>query len=174
MNTLEAIMTRKSVRSYAQRSIPDADLEKILRAGQAGPSCTDARDWAFLVVRDREILGKMSDANGAYAQPARLADTAILVCGDLHKAFSPAPDYWIIDGAIACQNMILAAHGLGIGSVWLGTYPQMERVEGLRKLFDLPGHIVPHSILAFGYEQVPQGQPRVNRYDASLVHYDHW
>jgi nitroreductase len=79
----------------------------------------------------------------------------------MDRAFKPAPDYWIIDGAIAAQNMILAAHALGIGSVWLGTYPQMQRVKGQIELFDLPKSIIPHSIIAFGYPDPkdPESQP---------------
>lgn len=93
----------------------------------------------------------MADANGRPADPLRGAALGILVLGNLERAFKSAPDYWIIDGSIAAQNMILAAHAMGIGSVWPGTYPQMERVEAQRKLFGLPDTIIPHSIIAFGY-----------------------
>lgn len=151
MDALENIMTRRSVRSYTDQPISDTVLETILRAGMAGPSCTNARDWSFLVTRDPAVLAKMADANGRPADPLRGAALGILVLGDLERAFRPAPDYWIIDGSIAAQNMILAAHALGVGSVWLGTYPQMERVEAQRSLFGLPDTVIPHSLLAFGY-----------------------
>ena len=165
MDALENIMTRRSVRYYTDQPISDEDLETILRAGMAGPSCTNARDWSFLVTRDRETLNKMADGNGRPAEPLRRAALGILVLGDLERAFKPAPDYWIIDGSIAAQNMILAAHALGIGSVWLGTYPQMERVEQQRALFGLPDTVIPHSIIAFGYpdyaeEQKPHEPPK--------------
>jgi nitroreductase len=173
MDTMEAIFTRRSVRSYTEQPISDADLHKILEAGMSGPSCVNAKDWSFLVVRDKERLAKMADANGRPAEPLRNAAVGILVCGDLNRAFRDAKDYWVIDGAIAAQNMILCAQALGIGSVWLGTWPQMERVERQSALFGLPEHIVPHSLIAFGY---PADKPAERKpfYDASCVHMEQW
>jgi nitroreductase len=127
------------------------DIDIILKAGMSAPSCVNARDWSFIVVTDEEMLAKMADANGRPAEPLRHAAFAVLVCGDLERAFSKAPEYWIIDASIAAENMILAATDIGIGSVWLGTYPQMERVNRQKELFGLPKTIEPHSIIAFGY-----------------------
>ncbi len=150
--TIETIMNRRSIREYSQKHISDEELDTILAAGMSGPTCVNANDWYFIVVRDKETMQKMADANGRPARKALSgADVAILVCGDLDRAFKGAPDYWIIDGAIAGQNMILAAASMGIGSVWLGTYPQMDRVKNQAKLFDLPDSVVPHSVIAFGY-----------------------
>jgi nitroreductase len=151
MDAIENILTRRSVRNYINRHISDGDLTTILKAGMSGPTCANTRAWTFIVVRNRQILEKMAVANGRPADPLKKADVGILVCGDLERAFKPAPDYWIIDGAIAAQNMILAAHALGIGSIWLGTYPQMERVKGQIEFFNLPKSAIPHSIIAFGY-----------------------
>lgn len=176
MDTLNAIMTRRSVRAYSSKRISDADLDAILRAGMSGPSCVNARDWAFLVIRDKEMLQKAAEANGKPAEPLKSADVGILVCGDLSRAFPPAKDYWVIDGAISAQNMILAAHSLGIGSVWLGTWPQMDRVQNQARLFDLPDNIVPHSIIAFGYpaESEVDDTEKVREPEHDRVHYDKW
>lgn len=160
MDAYENIMTRRSVRYYTDEPISDEVLEKILRAGMAGPSCTNARDWSFLVTRDPAVLNKMADGNGGPAAPLRRAALGIMVLGDLERAFKPAPDYWVIDGAIAAQNMILAAHALGVGSVWLGTWPQMERVNKQIAAFELPDTVIPHSIIAFGYpDQEEEAKP---------------
>ena len=155
MNTIDAIMKRKSVRSFTDQEISPEAVETILKAGMAGPCCVNAKDWYFVVTRDPEMMAKMADANGRPAEPVRKAKLAVLVCGDLSRAFPEARDYWVIDGSIAGQNMILAAKELGIGSVWLGTWPQMERVKAQRRLLDLPAHLVPHSLIAFGY---PDGE----------------
>ena len=175
MDTLETIFTRKSVRSYTGRPISDADMHTILEAGMSGPSCVNARDWSFIVVRDQETLNKMADANGRPATPLRTAAAAILICGDLSRAFPPAQEYWVIDGAIAAQNMTLAAWGLGIGSVWLGTWPQMDRVENQAKLFGLPENMVPHSVLALGYpdEAANAAAPKEN-WEEDRVHWEKW
>ena len=153
MDSITNILTRRSIRAYEDRPISEEDIQTILKAGVSGPSCCNLQDWHFVVVTDREKLDAMADTNGMYAQMLKEAPLGILVCGDMNKAHKPAPDYWIIDASIAAQNMILAARDLGIGSVWLGTWPQMFRVEGQKKLFDLPENLIPHSVIAFGYSK---------------------
>lgn len=148
-------------------------INTILKAGMSGPTCVNARDWSFIVVDDSTILKQMVDANGKPAKLLEKAPLAILICGDTSKAFKMAKDYWIIDGAIAGQNMILAAQNLGIGSVWLGTYPQMERVQAQKELFNLPEDQVPHSIIAFGYPQEEKNESR-DLFDQTVVHYNKW
>ncbi|MFQ7559717.1 MAG: nitroreductase family protein [Escherichia coli] len=89
------------------------------------------------------------------------------------NVFKPAPEFWSIDAAIAAQNMILAAHDLGVGSVWLGTYPIESYVRAQAELFHLPRTIVPHSIIAFGYPEDAVLQER-NLYEADRVHFECW
>ncbi|MET0017797.1 MATE family efflux transporter [Oscillibacter sp.] len=173
VETIEAILSRQSVREFSEKEISESDLQAILSAGMSGPSCVNARDWSFLVVRNHDMLCQMADANGAPAAPLKKAAAGILVCGDLERAFPPAKEYWVIDGAIALQNMTLAAHALGIGSVCLGTWPQMDRVQCQQKLFSLPETIIPHSILALGYP-AKAAAPVPNRYEADRVHFEKW
>ncbi len=176
MNGTDLIRNRRSIRSYSGKRISDEILHAILDAGMRGPSCTNAKDWCFLVVREKDTLNKMADANGRPADPLRGADVGILVCGDLNRAFKDAPDYWIIDTAIACQNIVLAASSYGIGSVWLGTYPQMERVDRQRELFNLPASVMPHSVIALGYPKNPTELELGSRskYEESQVHFEKW
>ena len=115
MNTLDAILTRRSTRQFTDQPISQGTLHQILEAAMSGPCCVNARDWSFLVVTDREMLLKMAEANGRPADPLKKAAAGILICGDLSRAFPPAKDYWVIDGAIAAQNICLSAHELGIG-----------------------------------------------------------
>ena len=173
MDAIQAIMTRVSTRQFTDQAIPEDVLHTILEAGMAGPSAVNARPWSFIVVRDKAMLNTMADGNGRAAEPLRKADVGVLICGDLERAYQGAPDYWVIDATIACQNMILAAHALGVGSVWLGTWPQENKIAAQTELFHLPEGIVPHSIIAFGY---PEGAMKVqpDRYEANRVHFDKW
>lgn len=173
LSVLDAIAKRCSIRNFKEKAISDEDIHMILAAGMSGPSSCNTRDWSFVVVRDREMLLKMAAANGEAANPLKGAAMAILVCGDMDKAFEYAKDYWIIDGSIAAQNMILAAKGLGIGSVWLGTWPQKDKVEAQSQLFGLPASQIPHSIIAFGYPAQEPDQTK-QTWDESIVHYDRW
>ena len=173
MDTIHAIKTRISTRQFSDKPISDADLHAILEAGMSGPSAVNARPWSFIVVRDKAMLNKMADGNGRAAEPLRGADVGILVCGDLERAFKAAPDYWVVDGSIAAQNMILAAHALGIGSVWLGTWPQENKMAAQKVLFDLPEHIVPHSIIAFGHPTQDSTKEKL-LYEEDRVHFEKW
>lgn len=174
MDTIQNILTRKSIRSYEERPISKEDLHTILEAAMSGPSCVNACDWQFIVVEDKETLSKMADANGPYAALLKKAAAGILICGDLERAFQFAKDYWVIDGAIAGQNITLAARALGIGSVWLGTWPQMDRVEKQAQLFGLPETVVPHSIIALGFSEETACVEERNHYDESCVHWEKW
>ena len=176
MDTIEAIKMRRSVRAYSDKKILDEELHQLLEAAMSGPSCVNAKDWTFLVVRDKTMLNKMARANGRAAEPLKNANIGILVCGDLNRSFKGAPEYWVIDCSIACQNLILAASALKIASVWLGTYPQMERVNALKMLFELPENIVPNSIIALGYpKDLEEMKLRSRRgYGESQVHYEYW
>ncbi len=169
MNIIDGIFSRRSVRKFTSRPISDSDLHTILAAGMSGPSAVNARPWSFIVVRDRDRLCQMADGNGSAAQPIKGAALGIMVLGDMSRT------YWVIDGSIAAQNMVLAAHGLGIGSVWLGTWPQKEKMDAQRKIFCLPESAVPHSIIAFGYAEESQRElPAKGGYEEERVHFERW
>ena len=177
MNTLDAIRTRRSVRWFDDKPVPEEAVRAILAAGMAGPTAVNSRDWSFIVVTDREMLDKMAAGNGGAADPLKRATLGILLCGDLSRAFVREPDYWIVDGAIAGQNMLLAAHELGLGGVWLGTWPQKDKMAAQAALFDLPEGIVPHSLFAFGYPLPPEQDPRRKgepAFEEDRVHYGKW
>ena len=192
METMQNILTRRSVRKFADKPIEPDKLHTILEAAMSGPCAVNAREWAFIVVTDREKLAQMAEANGRVARilngsagralaqviepMLNQAAAAILVCGDLDRAFPPAPDFWVIDAAIAAQNMTLAANDLGIGSVWLGTWPDEKRVKRQAAIFQLPETIVPHSILALGYpaEDIDMRAVRPSRYEENRVHVNQW
>ena len=173
MDALEAIFTRKSTRKFLDKPVEDEKIQTILRAGMSGPSCVNARDWEFLVVKDKGNLTAMAGANGRPADPLKGAAFGVLILGDLEKAFPPAKEYWVIDGAIAAQNMILAAQDLGIGSVWLGTWPQMDRVNRQKELFDITDRYIPHSIIAFGYPADSTFEER-DKLEPDKIHYEKW
>ena len=173
MDALEAIFTRKSTRKFLDKPVEDEKIQTILRAGMSGPSCVNARDWEFLVVKDKGNLTAMAEANGRPADPLKGAAFGVLILGDLEKAFPPAKEYWVIDGAIAAQNMILAAQALDIGSVWLGTWPQMDRVNRQKELFDIPDRYMPHSIIAFGYPENEEFKER-DQLEPEKIHYEKW
>lgn len=172
---IKTILERKSVRKYTDQNITDEQLHTILEAAMSGPSACNARPWSFIVVRDKEMLEKMADGNGRAATPLRNANVGILICGDLERAIPQAPEYWVVDGSIAVQNMCLAAHALNIGSVWIGTWPQTEKMNAQKELFNLPETIIPHSILALGFSDDEVSKNKVKKlYEEDRVHFEKW
>ena len=180
METFELITNRRSIRRYSSQPIREEVVNKILQAGMSGPSCVNARDYAFVVVQDKQKLLQMFEACGSPAAPLKDATLAMLVCGDLNRSFSMAKDYWIIDASIAAQNMSLAAYDLGVGNVWLGVWPQDERVQNLIDLFDLPANIIPHSILSMGYPEDDRDMHMLSeerkreKFEQDRIHREKW
>lgn len=169
MDTLEAIHTRRSIRQYQDKSVPEELLRKLLSAAMTAPSARNQQPWEFIVITEKDLLQKISGVN-PNADMAAEAPLAILVCGNL--AIETSPGYWVIDCAAATQNLLLAAHALGLGAVWTGTYPNEDRMDGYTELFDLPEYILPHSLVVLGY---PQEQPlSQDRFQEERIHYNGW
>ncbi|MGQ9768920.1 MAG: nitroreductase family protein [Thermogutta sp.] len=169
MDVLTAIMTRRSIRAFDERPVPEELRERLLQAAMAAPSARNAQPWQFVVIDHRATLMEIA-ARFPNAQPARTAPLGILVCGDLSLELSKG--YWVIDCAAAAQNILLAAHGLGLGALWTGVYPRENRVEGLRDMFDIPEHVVPHSLILVGYAAESPGP--VDRFDTKRIHHNRW
>jgi nitroreductase len=169
MDTLEAIHTRRSIREYQDKTIPEELVTDLLRAAMAAPSARNQQPWEFVVITDAEIRQKIPSVC-QFAQMIVHAPLAILVCGNLKIETSQG--YWVIDCSAATQNMLLAAHALGLGAVWTGVYPREERMDGLTEVLDLPEYILPHSLVVFGYPA--QQHPQEDRFKPERIHHNGW
>lgn len=169
MEALEAILTRRSVRKYGEEPVGDESVTTLLRAAMAAPSAGNQQPWHFIVVRDRALLEGIA-AFHPYGAMTREAPLAIVVCADLE--LEQRPGFWVQDCAAATQNLLLAAHALGLGAVWLGIHPRPERIEATRALFGLPHQVIPLAIVPIGH---PAESPApVDRYNPRRVHFDRW
>ncbi len=169
MDAIQAVLTRRSIRRFEERSLPADALERLLEAAMAAPSARNAQPWHFVVIDERPILLEIA-GRFPNADAARYAPLGVLICGDLTLELSKG--YWVIDCAAAAQNMLLAAHALGLGGLWTGVYPREQRVEGLRELLGIPEHVIPHSLLLFGYPA--ESPPVVRRHPPDRVHRNRW
>jgi nitroreductase len=169
MDAMEAILTRRSVRSYTSAPIPETLLTQLLRAAMNAPSAGNEQPWHFVVIRDRAVLEAITGFH-PYATMLRGAAATILVCGDLQ--LEKFKGFWVQDCSAATENILIAARALGLGAVWLGLHPLEERVTQMRMLLGIPDHVVPLSLVSLGY---PKDEPRpADRYQASRVHHDRW
>ena len=166
---IENIMTRSSVRSYTTQKVEDDKIETLLRAGLAAPTAGNRQPWEIIVVKDRAILDAIPPIiKGAHM--AAKAPLALVVLGTPAKAL--VPDYWVQDCSAVTENILLAAHGMGLGAVWCGAFPEKGtgNVEGMSKLLDLPDGTLALSVIVIGY---PAGEQTVkDKWDASKIHYD--
>lgn len=174
MNTFETIMSRKSVRKFTDEVISDSDLNAILEAAMAGPSAANARPFEFLVVRDKDMLVQMGEKTSRYSGPMKNATLGIVVCANRDKMFPDAKGYAAVDTTIATENLILAAWGMGIGSVWLGVWPSESNIKALTELFQLPDNIEPQHLIALGYPEDPMPNAREGRFEENRIHYEKW
>ncbi len=170
--TNNPVFTRRSVRDFLPKEVEKEKMERILRAGMEAPSAHNRRPWEFIVVSDaakRAAIAEMSP----YAKMLPSAAAAIIVCGNLKLgAKEPEDTYWVQDCAAATENILVQISGEDLGGVWLGWYPDARRVEALHSYFNLPGHIIPFSVIAVGYPEKPADAP--SRYDEKLVHWNSW
>jgi nitroreductase len=167
---MKAIFERRSIRKYTGEVIPRETIEKILSAGMAAPSASNERPWQFIVLDDRSLLNGIAKIH-PYAQMLKEASHAVVVCGDMRcKKFEE--DFWAQDCAAAAENMLLMVQELGLGAVWLGVYPVLERVAGIRELLDLPENIVPFAVISLGYPAEKKDAP--DRFDEKRVHWNGW
>ena len=154
--TIETLMTRTSIRSFTDRPVAADTIEMLLRAGMAAPTAVNKQPWHFVVVNDRAKLDELG-GNGRQSQMWQESTLAIVVCGDMDKALEgPAQAFWVQDCSAATENILLAAHALGLGAVWTGCYPMEERMTSVRQVLNLPESIIPLCVIVMGY---PNEQP---------------
>ncbi|WP_295935296.1 nitroreductase family protein [uncultured Alistipes sp.] len=170
-SALDVIMTRTSIRSYQDRPVSADTVELLLRASMAAPSAMNRQPWAFVVVDDKELLRKLSESL-PYAKMAAAAPLAVVVCGDLSKGDNLEGAWWMSDAAAASENLLLAAHTVGLGAVWTGVYPRSERVQAVREVLGLPEQIIPLNLIPIGY---PADKPAPKqKWAPEKVHKNGW
>ena len=147
----DMIMSRASVRSFLDQPIEPKKVDMLLHAGMAAPSACNKQPWHFAVIDDRKLLDLIPHFS-PYANMVKEAPLAIVVCGNLNKTLEGIEqEFWIQDCAAATENILLAATGMGLGSVWTGTYPSKERCAAVTKLLKLPKFLIPLNTIVIGY-----------------------
>ncbi len=171
MEALEAILSRRSIRRFRADDIDDEHIHQMLAAGFAAPSAHNERPWHFIIIRERETLRELVRVH-PYAGMLSHAPLAILVCADLALRKDDTVDYWVQDCAAATENILLAAHGMGLGACWLGMYPRENRVAILKTLLDLPESVIPFCAIAVG--KPAETKPPSQRESSDRLHYEKW
>jgi nitroreductase len=168
---MKNILERRSIRKYTDEPVSDDDLKNLLKAAMAAPSAGNQQSWEFVAVRDRDTLNTMIrfHPGGGYNMLGH-APLAIVVCGDLERQLHEG--YWVQDCSAATENILIAAHSLGLGAVWLGAYPREDRVGKIKELLGIPENIMPLCIISVGHP-AEEKKPS-NRYDETRIHLNKW
>ena len=177
MEMMEGLMTRRSVRKYADQKIDKATLTEIIRAAQYAPTAHNRQPWEFLVVDDREVLANLRHIQ-RWTSFAKDAACVVFVLGDVSQSFNrdKENEKWSfvdVDCAIATENLMLAAWAKGIGTCYCGAAPMQKVVDALKERLHLPDNIRPFAIVPMGYPAETPKQPE-DRYHPEKIHWGKW
>lgn len=184
MNTLEAIRSRRSVRKYSTRPVEPEKLQAVLEAARQAPSWSNLQCWRFVVVTEPAVKARISDLSyveaffatyGYKNNPAQKAlaeaPVVIVACADPTKSGTlRGQQYYLTDMGIAAENLMLAAHEVGLASVFVGVFQEEE----LGELLDIPAEVRIVGLFPLGYPEgeVKGGPPRKPL--DQIVHYGKW
>lgn len=171
LDAVTAILTRRSIRDYTTHPVPEELIKLLVEAGMSAPSAFGERSSEFVVVNDKKVLEEISKVNPASLQ-LKKASVAIVVCGNQAKEKFQGQGYWQLDGAVASENILIAAQAVGLGAVWTAIYPYPDRIPKVQKILNLPEQVIPLNVIPVGYPA--EQKPRENRYDPARAHNNHW
>lgn len=181
-SVMDNILTRTSIRHYTDEPVTDAEVATMLRAAMAAPTAINLQPWQFIVVRDTAVRARLVSAkvNRMYAE----APCLIVICGDTTSTFKrhddpadapavarPNPN-WMIDCSAATENLLLAAHELGLGAVWTACWPYKERYQVVKDVLGIPEEVMPLAVVPVGH---PAESPAPkDKWKPEKIHYEKW
>ena len=170
MDTLKAIMRRRSIRKFKDTPVTNDQIKIILESALQAPSAGDGRPWHFIVINDRQKLNAIADKVDGGNAMFKEAQVAILIVAD--PAIEGFPGFYPQDCSCAAQNLQLATHELGLGTVWIALWSVKPRLDGLKQIINIPENLVPFAIFPIGIPNEELGEDY--RYDESKIHYNNW
>jgi nitroreductase len=177
MEVTEAIKTRRSIRKYKATPVKDNDLDTILEAARWAPSWANTQCVRLVIVKDKEIKSKLAetlDSNNPAHQAILEAPILIAVCAELGKSGfrrgeiqTDKGDWYMFDAGIAMQNLVLASHSLGLGTVYVGLFDAPKAGT----ILNLPDEITVVALTPLGYPNIEPNTPQ-RKESSETVFYD--
>lgn len=167
LSVLDVIKNRGSIRRYKDRPIPKDKMLKILEAARLAQSAANRQPWQFIVVTNPSMKRKLVYAAGDQSFVGEAAAVVVCLANPEESAKVGSFNGFLIDLAIAIENMALTAWDLDIGSCWIGAFNE----EKVKELLDVPENLRVVSLLTLGY---PGEKPRANprRKLRQIIHYE--
>ncbi|MBO7204144.1 MAG: nitroreductase family protein [Bacteroidales bacterium] len=148
---LKNIATRTSIRAFSDKPVDNETITKILKAGMAAPTAVNSQPWVFYVITDKGVMNKLAESS-PNVKMAKSAAALIIPCGNKGKFLKGnAEGFWIQDLSAATQNILLAAHSLGLGAVWTGVYPDLKKVSTTSRIAGIKPSHIPLCVIPIGY-----------------------
>lgn len=162
---MKELFHRTSVRKYLDKQVEDKKIEMMLKGAMAAPSAGNQQPWEFYVVKNKEIIEKLSKTS-PYASCCASAPLAFVAC---YRINCRMPEYAHIDMSASVENLLLEADSLGLGAVWLGIAPLKERMDAIREVLNIPEDLEAFAIIPCGYPE--SVSPQQDRFDKERIHY---
>ncbi|MFA5744308.1 MAG: nitroreductase family protein [Candidatus Nanoarchaeia archaeon] len=158
MEAIKCINSRRSIRKYKNKKIPANIIKQLITAGMNAPSAYNSQPWIFILIKNKKTMQAIVDAKGG-SQFITSAPLVIACCYDESK--TPDKFHNIENVSLAAENILLAAHSLGLGACYLGAFdPENPKVEkSISKALKLPKNIHLVCILSVGYpDEIPKSK----------------
>lgn len=162
---LKFLLSRRSIRRFRREPIALEEVLRILDVARFAPSAGNRQPWRFIVVTDPEVKGRLSELH-PWAWPLREAPLCVAVACDKELA----PHSYQVDCASATMYLMLAAHAVGLGTVWIQA---LRNVEDIQKILRLPPNLVPVALVAMGYP-AESPEPKARRELRELVYLNYY
>src|SRR5512139_694910 len=143
MPLIDDILTRRSIRRYETKDIPEEVLKQILEAGRQAPSAANRQPIRFVIVEDHDLLKVLCDT--LITRFVKTAPVAAVGCADVKSLLTGK--WAVVDATIAMQNMVIAAWTLGVGSCWIGACNE----EKVKEMLKIPDKWKVVALITFGY-----------------------
>jgi nitroreductase len=168
LDLIEAIRTRRSIRRFKQTSIPDSLIHSLIDSARHAPSGHNTQPWEFIIVKEKRVKVQLAKTH-EWSDFVDDAPVCIVVLANEEKA----PSYFEIDAACATQNLLLAAHGLGLGACWVAVYdlqnPNFEK--HVKSVLNVPPHMRVIAMVPIGYPD-EKAAPLSRREINEIIHLD--
>lgn len=167
-DSLNFILSRRSIRQYADQPVELEKITGLLKCAMSAPSACNQQPWHFIIIENAGVKQKISEIHSGFSM-VKDAPAVILVCAEPGAA--QLEFFCRQDCSAATENILIAANTLGLGAVWLGINPAGgEDSDILRGVLGIPANIYPFALIPVGYPA--ESKPAADRFNIDRVHYN--
>lgn len=172
MDAIKCMKSRRSIRKYLKKPVSDNLVKELIDCARCAPTSSNCQNWEFVIVRENSIKKELSQIH-KWSNFVKDANIVLAVCYDKDKyAFCPSA---IINGALAAQNILLAAHAFGLGACWVFVKDDdVKEIEArVKEILNIPNNIDVVCMLGIGYPDEKPETKKLRDLD-EITHLEKW